>query len=283
LWTAGPYDTGTTIVADLVQGAGDSNPEPLGQAGWNFYFAATASEKGRELWKWDGTTATLVKDINPAGDSNPSDLCYANGLVYFAASTAADGRELWVTDGTGPGTHMVQDLRGGSGSSNPTHLVKAGNQLYFQADGNAGLSFPIGPELWALDLPPAPPEPTGPNLFADWQSVKVTTRGSSETLKCKLKAKLSVLASGTADTTAAARLRCLLSDDPIPDNSDIPVGKIVRIKPMHTGTSRKVKFSGRLPKGQSVSGKYLLGQIDLNNDVQEIDETDNVAVYGPLF
>ena len=66
-----------------------------------------ADAAGFELWKFDGTTATRVADINNAGNSNPAFLTVYNNELYFQATgndnelyfqaTGNDnaGAELW--------------------------------------------------------------------------------------------------------------------------------------------------------------------------------------------
>ena len=63
------------------------------------FFEGTTANEGRELWKYDGVTASLVADIN-SGTSNCDygfPLVYNNKL-YFHANDGIYGRELWVYD-----------------------------------------------------------------------------------------------------------------------------------------------------------------------------------------
>jgi ELWxxDGT repeat protein len=52
--------------------------------------------KGRELYKYDGTSLSLVADINPGStDSDPKSLTIFNGNLYFTAANSSTGRELY--------------------------------------------------------------------------------------------------------------------------------------------------------------------------------------------
>ena len=108
------------------------------------YYSATDALHGRELWKWDGTVATLVADINkgPDGlhlgyDSNPRDLTEYNGALYFSAD---DGMgltyQLWKYDGSTvtklPNTAFLnpQNLAYRN-SENVNDIIVYKNALYF--------------------------------------------------------------------------------------------------------------------------------------------------------
>lgn len=88
------YD-GTTIsmVEDAIPGGGIN---PSGDAidmefsgvvyNGELYFAANDGSHGWELWKYDGSTASLVEDLKPGSDSSsPSSLVVYNGELYYSA------------------------------------------------------------------------------------------------------------------------------------------------------------------------------------------------------
>ena len=57
-------------------------------------------ELGTELWKFDGTTATMAYDVNPgAADSAPTYLTPFNNALFFGAVGNSAGFELWKFDG----------------------------------------------------------------------------------------------------------------------------------------------------------------------------------------
>jgi ELWxxDGT repeat protein len=111
------------------------------------YFSATSTDGGTELWKYDGTTATRVADINVGvGNSSPAFLTVFNGVLYFSANGNDNtGVELWKYDGTNPPSRAA-DINPGPGDSLPTFMTVFNNALYFSASGDA-----TGIELWKFD------------------------------------------------------------------------------------------------------------------------------------
>ena len=116
------------------------------------YFSGKTFSTGSELWKFDGTKVSLVKDIYPgSSSSNPQYLTLYNGKIYFSASdgsgTRAHGRELWVTDGTPAGTKLFMDVEPGRSGSNPSFFAPLANgKIVF-----AGYKSGYGNELWVTD------------------------------------------------------------------------------------------------------------------------------------
>lgn len=86
--------------ADINVGAGDSVPTYLTVFNNALYFSANGDSSGFELWKFDGTSAARVADINTAGNSNPAYLTVHNNELYFQANgNDAAGAELWKFKG----------------------------------------------------------------------------------------------------------------------------------------------------------------------------------------
>ena len=145
---------GTTFSA---VGTGISSPAELTVVGSSLFFAADGAS-GRELYRTDGTTNTLVEDIVAGGSSNPSKLTESGGRLYFSADEpTSTGRELWTTVelGTPATTEMLVDSRTGvdlGGSpldGNPEDLFEIGGTLYFTTlDGAADR------ELWTSNGTP---------------------------------------------------------------------------------------------------------------------------------
>lgn len=105
------------------------------------YFVADAGgEIGFEVWRYDGSTTTLLKDINPgaSGAVNArTRFVEFDGELCFAAQTLFNGRELWCTDGSEEGTALAGDISPAEESSSPVNFVVAGNHLYFTATSAA--------------------------------------------------------------------------------------------------------------------------------------------------
>lgn len=110
-----------------------------------FYFEANDGVHGVELWKYDGSSATIVGDINPgSGSSHPQDFVEYQGDLYFNANDGVHGAELWKYDGTT--LSMVQDINVGIDESEPYAFYEYNGELYFAADDGIN-----GRELWKLD------------------------------------------------------------------------------------------------------------------------------------
>ena len=144
VWRTNGTAAGTTMVAD-VNPAGNSNPDEFTLLGTEILFSAS-NNAGPELYKYNGSTHTLVKDINPGSlGGNPVNLITFGDHVYFQANDGTHGGELWKSDGTGAGTTMVKDINP-TGPSYPANFLIAGGQLYFTATNGVD-----GKELWRTD------------------------------------------------------------------------------------------------------------------------------------
>lgn len=133
-----------------------SSPESFAVYGGQLYFSAYDGVHGRELWRFDGTNASLAADLVPGGpysSSNPSGLTVYNGRLYFCATDEVHGYELWSFDGTN--ARMVAEINPtpdpGNGDtflmdSSPGGFKVLNGLLYFAA--NDGLH---GRELWSFD------------------------------------------------------------------------------------------------------------------------------------
>tara|TARA_B100000965_G_scaffold406466_1_gene445566 strand:+ start:2200 stop:4635 length:2436 start_codon:yes stop_codon:yes gene_type:complete len=115
------------------------------------YFQATDGTHGYELWKYDGTNANMIADINvgPASGLYTSNEAYShrgpivfNGQLFFNANDGINGYELWKYDGTNTPT-MVANLEP-SGDNIYPYLTELNNELYFRA--NDGIAPEA--ELW---------------------------------------------------------------------------------------------------------------------------------------
>ena len=106
------------------------------EAGGLLFFDSEDATHGRELWKFDGATASLVADLIPGPASGGvRELVACGSRVYFIAESFATGVELFVSDGTAAGTHVAVDLKPGPESSTPAELTLCGGDLYFVGTG----------------------------------------------------------------------------------------------------------------------------------------------------
>lgn len=103
------------------------------------YFQGFATAGGTQMWKFDGTTASVF-----SAAPNGSDFLVIGNAMYFKATSAASGTELWVTDGTPGNTHIVKEIGPGNASGlSGQGLIAFNGEVYFTAsDGTTGY------ELW---------------------------------------------------------------------------------------------------------------------------------------
>ena len=140
------------LVSDINTTPQFSQAQPIIVIGDSAYFLASDG-KASFLWTTDGTDVGTrrVKDITrgAAGVAiglYPGSAAAVNDTLFFIASDGLTGLELWRSDGTEAGTHLVKDIRPGTGHSNIGNITAVGNTLFFSADD--GVS---GPELWKSD------------------------------------------------------------------------------------------------------------------------------------
>jgi ELWxxDGT repeat protein len=144
LWRSNGTDAGTYQISDV------QFPWQLTKLGSRLIFAGQGPGDDAELWRTNGTTATLVKRLAPEGSfgSSPNNLIRIGNRVYFTADPLANpfhnpsDDELYRTDGTKAGTKRVMDINP-NGASHPASLTNVGGTLYFTADDGAH-----GNELW---------------------------------------------------------------------------------------------------------------------------------------
>jgi ELWxxDGT repeat protein len=109
----------------------------------NIYFRGYDEENGTELWVYDGSSVSMVQNINAEGNSYPDELFVHDGILYFSADDGINGRELWKYDGT---TAVMVDNLYSEGSASPRYLVSYDGDLYFRARSDAD-----GTELFYYD------------------------------------------------------------------------------------------------------------------------------------
>lgn len=137
------------------------NGGPVGQSlfqGNKFFFAASNSAEGNEVWISDGVDGTaahtsLLKDINvgaPDGiDTASFSYCYTSAGIYFPAVTTGNGVELWKSDGTLAGTTLVADIiTGPTGSKPDLSIFIVNGKVLFEANNGDNA---IETDLYAVD------------------------------------------------------------------------------------------------------------------------------------
>lgn len=106
------YSTNSTPTSPMVFSNLASDPSrPASIINNTLFFRNTTATEGAELWKTDGFTTGIVKDINPGtSGSGPVNFGNIGNKVLFYAGNGVVGRELWSTDGTEAGTVLVKDI-----------------------------------------------------------------------------------------------------------------------------------------------------------------------------
>lgn len=147
LWVTDGTFAGTTIKHDIFPnnlnpafGLG-SNPADLTIFNNELYFKARSYNGtsgqiiGSELWKTDGTTASLVKDIDTdnlaSGLNNPNFTIYDNELFFVASDNTTSDFELWKTDGTESGTIKVVTATDTGESIEFAKAINYANKLFY--------------------------------------------------------------------------------------------------------------------------------------------------------
>lgn len=89
------------LVKEIYPGVFGSDPSGLTIASKYFVFAADSENKGKEVWKSDGTEGgtQLLADVEPGFNASiPEAFVYIAGNLFFSASTSSKGRELYKID-----------------------------------------------------------------------------------------------------------------------------------------------------------------------------------------
>ncbi|HKS23238.1 MAG TPA: Ig-like domain repeat protein [Thermoanaerobaculia bacterium] len=110
-----------------------------------------------ELWRTDGTPASLTRIARFSANQYPLMLGHAGDRMLFTIDDGVHGPEPWVTDGTAEGTSLLADIRPGPAGSVFRTGVSLGDRALFAADDGT-----FGLEPWVSDGTPA-----GTHMVAD--------------------------------------------------------------------------------------------------------------------
>jgi len=157
LWKLNAAANGATQATNIANGQWGASPEHTVVFQNDIYFSAYEPVKGRELWRYNnGTPSMMVADIYPGGpglSGNPSFMTVYKNAIYFVADDGVHGAELWRHDGTD--TEMVANINENdppTGGEDPEHhawpmdFFVFDDTLYFAADDGVH-----GRELWSCD------------------------------------------------------------------------------------------------------------------------------------
>lgn len=139
-------DTVTDAGGGLFIG-NDSSPSGFATYSNALFFSAFEPANGDELWRYDGTNANRVTDINPgSSDSFPQQLTVMGSELFFSANNGIGkaNYELWKYNGsTALQVTNIHPDSGNDYSSYPSGITLFNGALYFMADDGTH-----GYELW---------------------------------------------------------------------------------------------------------------------------------------
>jgi Abnormal spindle-like microcephaly-assoc'd, ASPM-SPD-2-Hydin/CARDB len=120
----------------------------------------------------------------------------------------------------------------------------------------------------------------GPDFIGSWVSLTQTCKGSGPHLKCTLKGRFRVTNNGTGNGLGSKVVFFLSPDDSL-EESDTRIST-QNVNPLKAGNGKLVTWSRQLPNGTSASGSFVFAVLDSRSVVSEINETNNVIVFGPI-
>ena len=122
---------------------------------------------------------------------------------------------------------------------------------------------------------------SGPaDLTGVWKSLAQTCRDTTEGMTCQIAGSLKVSNIGYKKVTSSS-VHVYLSDDEAFDLGDTFLKKKA-VGELTVAASQKIPFSFTFPTGETASGQYVIAIVDPMNKVVEIDELNNIVVFGPI-
>ncbi len=132
LWKSDGTDSGTKKVPSATATDYSSVNYLTVCNGW-LYFTAYNATVGQELFRTNGTSVMLMKDIDAGNSgSSPMSLVAVDTILYFTA-TGYNGRELHRCLGTSSGTGLIRDLYPIQTDAQINNMTAVGNTLFFTA------------------------------------------------------------------------------------------------------------------------------------------------------
>jgi hypothetical protein len=122
----------------------------------------------------------------------------------------------------------------------------------------------------------------GPDLIGSWTSLTWSCKNMKGGQKCSIKGALTINNIGNKNALSAAYVDFYLSDDDTYDEEDVSLNKRVSTGKIKAQKSKVIKLSYSFPVGQTLKGKYIIAVIDKDDLLTEINETNNVIVFGPI-
>ncbi len=155
-WVSDGTLAGTSLLMDLVPGAGGSTPTFYGSDGGLLWFNASTPSNGRELWVTDGTaagTALAWETVAGSGSSVFEEysrgLAFAGGLLFTAVG--ATGNEVWFLDGPAGAASLLLTTTGVPTIGAYGFMESAGRAYFFTESASSTSSTA---SLWVTDGTP---------------------------------------------------------------------------------------------------------------------------------
>ncbi|MDP4148734.1 MAG: T9SS type A sorting domain-containing protein [Bacteroidota bacterium] len=146
LWASDGTEAGTSLLADLNPGTGNSTPQVFTVCNGKLFFAAVDNTGLFELYVSDGTPGGTVglRHVNVLGGST-NFAALGNSIYFISDNGSGSGNGLWKTDGTPGGTVLLKpDIV--AVTAIPGFSAVLNDKLYFQAADAVA-----GNELWVSD------------------------------------------------------------------------------------------------------------------------------------
>jgi hypothetical protein len=120
-----------------------------------------------------------------------------------------------------------------------------------------------------------------PDLIVTWSNLVQTCRTKTDGIHCKVKGTVIVQNIGAIGAPTTVVPFYLSSEDHLSDAGDTLLKEVFTgtVKP---GKSKKKKINANLPVGVNGSGKYIFAVVDGLHTLSECNESNNVAIFGPL-
>jgi len=120
-----------------------------------------------------------------------------------------------------------------------------------------------------------------PDLTGNWMSMEQTCKQTKRGMKCNIKGILAIQNLGFEDAYSSS-VRIYLSDDHMYDEGDTFLKQISAGKRLKAGRFKNKKLKYKMTYDETATDKYIIAVIDEDNSVEELNENNNIIVYGPF-
>lgn len=242
-----------------------------------------------------GADLAVTQTDSPDPAAVGADLTYTLNVTNLGPETATD---VTLTD-TLPGSVTFVSASPGCMRSGVTVTCDLGSiasgggeSVTIVVEPGAAGSITSAAAVSAVETDPVPSNNTAqamttvtgescPDLAGSIVAVTPKCKTKPTGTTCTLKGSILVQNQGTEASTTSV-LRFFLSDDAILDDPGDLIVRDVTLKPVKTNKPRTAKLKVKLTTGVLTAGKYILAVLDAGESIDECDEANNGAVFGPL-